>query len=80
MKTIREKQEKEKNHQIKKGATLLILLFFAMVMLFQRESQTAEMIFVRNSEEVPLHGSAQQQRDYLFADEGATQSIPQGTI
>lgn len=55
---------------MKKWVTTLVLLFFAMVMLFQKDAITTQLQFVRNDSEsfVNVHNAAQQQRDYLFQD------------
>jgi len=45
-----------------------ILIFFAMVMLFQKEGTATELQFVRNSDETTTHNAANQ-RDYLFQNE-----------
>jgi len=53
---------------MKKGLTTLVLLFFAMVMIFQKDSPKTGLQFVRNDSEVFVHNAAQQ-RDYLFQNE-----------
>jgi hypothetical protein len=53
---------------MKKGITTLVLTFFLMVMIFQKDSPTSQLSFVRNTDEAFVHNAAQQ-RDYLFQDE-----------
>ncbi len=65
---------------MKKTATTLVLLFFAMVMIFQKDTtKTTELQFVRNTDEVFVHNAANQQWDYLFQDEWGQQTY-QGQI
>ena len=54
---------------IKKTMSALVLLFFAMAMLFQKDASTAELQFVRNVDEVFVHNAPNAQWDYLFEDE-----------
>jgi hypothetical protein len=54
---------------IKKLTTTLVLLFFAMVMIFQKDTSIPEVQFVRNMDETSVHNAASQQWDYLFQDE-----------
>jgi len=58
--------------------TTLVLLFFAMAMIFQKDTSTTELQFVRNNSEVFVHNAAQQ-RDYLFQDESG-QTTYQGQM
>jgi len=54
---------------MKKSMSTLVLLFFAMVMLFQKDISTTELQFVRNDDEVFLHNAPNTQWDYLFENE-----------
>lgn len=54
---------------IKKWVSGLIILFFAMTMLFQKDTPEKELQFVRNMDEVFMHNAADTQRDYLFENE-----------
>jgi len=74
MKHIKNQFKKIPKEAIKKGASTLVLLFFAMVMLFQKDSSNTQLQFVRNSDENLVHGAANDnptpsQRDYLFQNE-----------
>lgn len=69
MKHIKKHLQKISKETMKKGFTTLVLLFFAMVMIFQKDSPNAQMEFVWNADEVFMHNAASQQRDYLFQDE-----------
>ena len=53
---------------MKKWISGLVILFFAIVMIFQKDTPNNELQFVRNSSETSLHNAANQQRDYLFQD------------
>lgn len=53
---------------MKKWVSTLVILFFAMVMIFQKDTSTTEIQFVRNSDAATTHNAANQQRDYLFQD------------
>lgn len=69
---------------MKKTVTTLVLLFFAMVMIFQKDSPTTQLQFVRNMDETFLHNAANEntipsQRDYLFQNE-AGNDMYQGQI
>ncbi len=64
---------------MKKSMSTLVLLFFAMVMLFQKDISTTELQFVRNDDEVFLHNAPNTQWDYLFENEWG-QDIYQGQI
>ncbi len=64
---------------IKKTMSALVLLFFAMAMLFQKDASTGELQFVRNADEVFLHNAPNAQWDYLFEDEWG-QDVYQGQI
>lgn len=60
---------------MKKAMTTLVLLFFAMVMIFQKESPVEmELQFVRNMDEVFMHNAPDTQREYLFEDEWGQQT------
>lgn len=74
MRDKRNQSKKINKKSIKKGGTTLVLLFFAMVMIFQKDMPNTEFQFVRNSNESNIHGVANDnapasQRDYLFQDE-----------
>lgn len=69
MKHIQNQLKKIPKEVIKKGASTLVLLFFAMVMLFQKNSSNTELQFVWNGDESTVHNAATQQRDYLFQNE-----------
>ena len=80
MKHIQKHLKKISKDSIKKVITTLVLLFFAMVMIFQKDAPVAtEMNFVRNTEEVFVHNAPDQQREYLFQNESG-QQIYQGQI
>lgn len=69
---------------MKKGITTLVLLFFAMVMIFQKDTPNGELQFVRNSDQSLIHGVANNtppasQRDYLFQNE-AGNDVYQGQM
>ena len=50
--------------------TIIVLLFFAMVMIFQKDAPSSELQFVRNDNaNIGNVHNAAQQRDYLFQDE-----------
>ena len=53
---------------IKKISTTMVFVFFAMVIIFQKDTTHTELQFVRNSSETSVHNAANQQRDYLFQD------------
>ena len=46
----------------------MVFVFFAMVIIFQKDTTHTELQFVRNSSETSVHNAANQQRDYLFQD------------
>lgn len=70
MKHLKKHLQKISKDTMKKTATTLVLLFFAMVMIFQKDTtKTTELQFVRNTDEVFVHNAANQQWDYLFQDE-----------
>ena len=69
MKRIKKHIQKIKKIDIKKGATTLVLLFFAMTMVFQKDAPNTELQFIRNNAESFDHGAPNTQRDYLFEDE-----------
>lgn len=74
MKHIKKHIKKINKTPIKKWWVLLIIVFFAMVILFQKDTKNTEIQFVRNSDEVSVHNAANanapaSQRDYLFQDE-----------
>lgn len=64
---------------IKKGATTLILLFFAMAMLFQKDAPSGELQFVRDIDESFIHNAPGNEWDYLFQDEW-WEDVYQGTL
>ncbi len=64
---------------LKKTMSALVLLFFAMAMLFQKDASTAELQFVWNADEVFLHNAPNAQWDYLFEDEWG-QEVYQGQM
>lgn len=73
-KQIQRHLKKISKTSIKKWATTLTLIFFTMVMLFQKDIGTSELQFVRNADEVFMHNAANEnppasQRDYLFQNE-----------
>lgn len=78
MKEIRKKNEKNKKNPIRIGISSLIIVFFMITLLFQKEIPAQEFLFVRNADEAFVHNAAQQ-RDYLFQDEWG-QTIYQGQI
>jgi hypothetical protein len=53
---------------MKKILSGLVVLFFAMVMIFQR-TEITELKFVWNMDEILLHNAPNTQWDYLFEDE-----------
>ncbi len=69
-KQIQKHLKKINQTSIKKWATILTLIFFAMVMIFQKDVGQSELQFVRNADEVFMHNAADTQRDYLFQNEG----------
>jgi hypothetical protein len=84
MKHTRNQSKKISKETIKKGSTMLVLLFFAMTMIFQKDTPNTEFQFVRNSDESNIHGAANDnkpasQRDYLFQNE-AGNDVYQGQI
>lgn len=84
MKHIKKNFKKISNASIKKGITTCVLLFFAMVMLFQKDTPNTEFQFVRNGDEGSIHGVANDnapasQRDYLFQNE-AGNDVYQGQM
>lgn len=84
MKHNRNQSKKISKESIKKWGTTIVLLFFAMVMIFQKDMPNTELQFVRNSDETNIHGVANEnapssQRDYLFQNE-AGNDVYQGQI
>ncbi len=80
MKHLKKHLQKISKESIKKVITGLVVLFFGMVMLFQKDtSTTTQLSFVWNADEMFMHNAASQQRDYLFQDEWG-QQIYQGQI
>lgn len=72
------------NKVIKKWSTILVLLFFAIVMLFQKDTPNTAFQFIRNNNESSIHGVANDnapanQRDYLFQNE-AGNDVYQGQM
>ncbi len=78
MKHTKKQTKKINNDNFRKGITTIILLFFVMVILFQKNTQPTELQFVWNTDTTTVHNAAQQ-RDYLFEDESG-QEVYQGTI
>lgn len=68
MKNIKKHLQTINEAPIKKWASLLIILFFMMTILFQKDVPNTEFQFVRNGDTALVHNAAQQ-RDYLFVDE-----------
>jgi len=69
MKNIQKHIKKISKTTIKKGATALMFLFFAMAILFQKDVQKIELQFVWNMDETFLHEAPNTQRDYLFQND-----------
>ena len=74
MKHIKKHLQKISKETMKKWVTTLVLLFFAMVMIFQKDAPTQGLQFIRNADEAFIHGAANEnpppsQRDYLFQNE-----------
>lgn len=69
MKHITHHIKKIRKNTFKRWATVLVLLFFAMTILFQKDVQTTELQFVWNMDETFIHNAPNTQRDYLFEDE-----------
>ncbi len=69
MKHLRHHLKTINKKNIKKTITTLVLLFFAMTMLFQKEQSQTELQFVWTMNEEFLHNAPNTQRDYLFQDE-----------
>ncbi len=74
MKHIVKHLKKIKKDTMKKGLTILVLLFFAMAMFFQKDAPTRGVDFVRNADEVFMYNAPNQQRDYLFVNESGQQT------
>ena len=68
MKHIKKHIKNISKQGMKKILSGLVILFFAMVMIFQR-TETTPLQFVRNMDEEFLHNAPNTQRDYLFEDE-----------
>lgn len=84
MKHIKKPLKKISNNVIKKWSTILVLLFFGVVILFQKDTPNTTFQFVRNSDENDIHGVANDnaqanQRDYLFQNEAGNE-VYQGQI
>ncbi len=84
MKHIKNQLKKISKDSMKKGVTTLVLLFFVMVMIFQKDTPNGELQFVRNSDQSLIHGVANNtppasQRDYLFQNE-AGNDVYQGQM
>lgn len=74
MKHRRKQAHTKRREIIKKGITTSILIFFGIVILFQKHTPITELQFVRNIDETSFHGAANDnppasQRDYLFQNE-----------
>lgn len=63
-----QKHLKINENAYKKTWVTLVMIFFAMVMIFQKDATNTQLQFVRNADEQFVHNAAQQ-RDYLFQDE-----------
>ncbi|MEI7919520.1 MAG: hypothetical protein WCH65_04955 [bacterium] len=68
MKNINKNFKKIYKESIKMAMTITVFVFFAMSMLFQKDTQATQLQFVRNSDETATHNAANQ-RDYLFQNE-----------
>ncbi len=79
MKHLKRQFKKFDKDLIKKWLSGLVIIFFVMVMLFQKDATTAQLQFVRNADEVFMHNAANTQRDYLFEDEWGQETY-QGQI
>lgn len=85
MKHAQKHSRKISKDTIKKGITTLVLLFFAMVMILQKDSQNTQLQFVRTDTEsfgthnAPNDNTTPSQRDYLFQNE-AGNDVYQGQI
>jgi len=77
--------KKISKESIKKWATTLVIIFFAMVMIFQKDAPTTtDLQFVWNMDEITSHNAPNEnatpsQRDYLFQDEAGNETY-QGEI
>ena len=74
MKHIRQHLQKISKDAIKKGSTTLVILFFAMVIIFQKDSSKQDLQFIWNSttditHSAPNADAPASQRDYLFQNE-----------
>ena len=74
MKHIKKQAKKINKESIKKAISMLVILFFAMVMLFQKDVWNTQLQFVWNADEVFMHNAANTQWDYLFEDEGGQET------
>ncbi len=68
MKHLKKQIRNISKESMKKVTSGLVILFFAMVMIFQR-TETIELQFVWNMDEEFIHNAPNTQRDYLFEDE-----------
>ena len=82
MKRTRKNFKKIKKTSIKKRESALVILFFIMVIIFQKDKPNTEFQFVRNSTDMSMHAAGNKQRDYLFEDDGEeqTQTNPSGNV
>ena len=74
MKHIKKHLKKISTSTIKKAITTLVVLFFIMVMILQKDAPTTELQFIWNSNESLIHNAPNDnpppnQRDYLFQNE-----------
>jgi hypothetical protein len=84
MKHIKKHLQKISKEMMKKTASTVVIIFFAMVMIFQKDTPSAELQFIRNDNETFVHGAANanapaSQRDYLFQNE-AGNDVYQGQM
>lgn len=84
MKHSQKKSRRISKKEVKNRNTWVIILFFVIVMLFQRNSASTEFQFIRNDNEMGVHAVANDnpppsQRDYLFQNE-AGNDVYQGQI
>jgi len=69
MKHIRKHLRNISKETIKKTVTGIVLLFFATIMIFQKDAPKQEIQFIWNADTTKVHNAASQQWDYLFQDE-----------
>lgn len=68
MKHVKTHTKRNESISMMKVISGLVIVFFAMVMIFQR-NKTTDLQFVRNMPEEFIHNAPNTQRDYLFQDE-----------